>query len=735
MSTEQRNSQLLALDEAPVLANMAKDTLAVALVPSPIKDAMKVLVTVLETMREVKSNKEAWYQLGTTLSNQIHTVQMNLNQFSPPHSTALVLMANRYEISSCLLEKTIRPPLIPSYRQGRDSAAHVRHGFLLERAHEMSIMAHEAGNRTEGGINDLLYNNYIQDLETIKDSRWDIHRTCLPGTRTQVLNAINIWVNDPTSNQVLWLTDVAGSGKSTIARHLAEQWKESGLLGGCFLFNKNVVDATKLRLFCSTSAAQLAHHPLYQFQLRPSIIIGIKELGTMSSFKENLMRLVIEPSRELELVLIIDALEECNENDRLTLLDCLLSSISQSRRLKILMTSRPELDIDQHLHPYRSHTASLHHAGLESNQADIEMFVQGQLSHLVSNSITHSNKFELLCKRVNCLFILASTPCRAIRNHPDPPAMLGVLLEATRISLVGINKVYSKILENACRLEEVDECVWTVIQNKTMQVLKAIVSAAIPLSISCLDAILGTEGTERVVRSLGSVVSVAEDKTVHLLHPTFREFLVDNKAAKQFYIDLEEAHALMATYGYRIVSDSTDTIKLWDTKTGQAVGDPLYGHTGSVNSVAFSPDGRQIVSGSHDKTVRIWDAETGQTIGKSLEGHATVVSSVAFSPKGHQIVSGSWDCTTRLWDAEHGQAIREPFQLGHTNLVKSVAFSQDRRLIVSGSMDHTVRVWDVETGQPLGRPLRGHTQSVTSVSFSPDRLWDTKTGQEINGLL
>ena len=76
----------------------------------------------------------------------------------------------------------------------------------------------------------------------------------------------------------------------------------------------------------------------------------------------------------------------------------------------------------------------------------------------------------------------------------------------------------------------------------------------------------------------------------------------------------------------------------------------LTGHTGWVNSVAYSPDGQQIVSGSHDKTVKIWDANTGKEL-HTLTGHNGSVFSVAFSPDGQRIVSGGGDKTVKIWDA------------------------------------------------------------------------------------
>ncbi|KAJ3897008.1 WD40-repeat-containing domain protein, partial [Lentinula edodes] len=144
---------------------------------------------------------------------------------------------------------------------------------------------------------------------------------------------------------------------------------------------------------------------------------------------------------------------------------------------------------------------------------------------------------------------------------------------------------------------------------------------------------------------------------------------------------------------------------------------PLQGHEYWVDSVAFSPDGTRIVSGSADKTLRIWNARTGAQIGVPLQGHEHWVNSVAFSPDGTRIVSGSADKTLRIWNARTGAQIGVPLQ-GHEDPASSVAFSPDGTRIVSGSYDKTLRIWDARTGAQIDVPLQGHDSWVYSVADS-----------------
>jgi WD40 repeat protein/serine/threonine protein kinase len=190
-----------------------------------------------------------------------------------------------------------------------------------------------------------------------------------------------------------------------------------------------------------------------------------------------------------------------------------------------------------------------------------------------------------------------------------------------------------------------------------------------------------------------------------------------------------------------IVSGGRGTLKVWNAASGKEML-ALNTRAGQVWGVAFSPDGKKIVSCNGDKTLRIWDATSGKEI-RTLKGHTGPVYGVAFSPDGNKIVSGSGDNTLKVWDAASGQVIWTT--KGHEDGIASVAFSPDGKKIASGSGNNgkTLKVWDAASGQEI-LTFKGHTRLVNSVVFSPDgkkivsaswdgtgKIWDAASGQEI----
>jgi hypothetical protein len=153
----------------------------------------------------------------------------------------------------------------------------------------------------------------------------------------------------------------------------------------------------------------------------------------------------------------------------------------------------------------------------------------------------------------------------------------------------------------------------------------------------------------------------------------------------------------------------------------------LEGHSKSVNSVSFSPDGKTLASGSYDKTIKVWNLETGKEI-RTLNGHSNTVNSVSFSPDGKTLASGSHDKTIKLWNLETGKEIRT--LNGHSNTVNSVSFSPDGKTLASGSGDNTIKLWNLSELEldPLVRRncdlARGYLENNPHVSESDRHLCD-----------
>lgn len=238
----------------------------------------------------------------------------------------------------------------------------------------------------------------------------------------------------------------------------------------------------------------------------------------------------------------------------------------------------------------------------------------------------------------------------------------------------------------------------------------------------------------------------------------------NNPWAEALFMDAETGEVVTASFGellvdhmiftvafspngrYIVASNRDQIIRVWDTETGKVVSEfeTLATCRATITCIALSPDGRKIACGG-EQTIFVWDTQIGRVV-LLLEEHIEYVSSVAFSPNGKLIASGSLDTTVCIWDGETGNIVSGPLDK-HTSDVCAVAFSFDSTRMVSGSADNRIFIWDVETGDMLSGPFEGHTNVVTSVAFSPDgkrivsgsqdktiRVWHAEISEVASGI-
>lgn len=189
--------------------------------------------------------------------------------------------------------------------------------------------------------------------------------------------------------------------------------------------------------------------------------------------------------------------------------------------------------------------------------------------------------------------------------------------------------------------------------------------------------------------------------------------------------------------GERLISSSDDrTVKIWHRQTGQCLQTLTAPNSGSICSVAVSPDGGFLAAGSQSGAVYLWELGDRYSV-KRLEGHQIWTWSVAFSPDSQLLASGSDDGTVRVWQVRTGECLRV-----YEGAIRSpgVAFSPDGKLL-AGASDQSINIWEVRSGQ-LIQQLHGHNDIVRSLAFTRDskalisgsinatiKLWDLDTGK------
>jgi WD40 repeat protein len=189
-----------------------------------------------------------------------------------------------------------------------------------------------------------------------------------------------------------------------------------------------------------------------------------------------------------------------------------------------------------------------------------------------------------------------------------------------------------------------------------------------------------------------------------------------------------------------VTGDSEMQVRFWHVDSGREYGKPLT-NLELANAVTFNPDGTLVAAGLADRTVHIWDVSTRQPYGPVLRGHTNQVWSVAFSPDGKLLASAGDDRTVRLWNIATGKPHGQPI-LAHENVIWQVAFSPDGQTLATASDDGTAKLWRVSDGAQVGSELSAHEGPLDGLAFSPDgrtlgtvgangavRLWDLRFHQ------
>ncbi|KIM19989.1 hypothetical protein M408DRAFT_334180 [Serendipita vermifera MAFF 305830] len=355
------------------------------------------------------------------------------------------------------------------------------------------------------------------------------HVPCLVGTREKTLAAITEWADEKADAQPIFLLlDVAGSGKSTVAKHMANQWTRDKRLLARFFFSRDTLTTMSTDSFCSTvSNSFIAQDlnfetPIKAFKKRPDF--------ALLSFEELFNGLIINPLEELnqEAILIIDALDECDNErgSRNELLSVLRNQRTSRPLLRIFATGRPELDIKQWAHHSGIRYASFFQ--LEGGDKDVEVYIKHRLQHFsnIQDRLYH------VIKHADGVFIWARIACDLIDTSADPDGLLEELGKE-----VSLDFLYKVALGQSIPKDERSQQAFTV-------VFQMILAAREPLSVAELEKLSPKSGiVEGVVSRLGALL-LYKDRydPIRLLHATFREFLTSRAKAGIFFIQPEHGN-------------------------------------------------------------------------------------------------------------------------------------------------------------------------------------------------
>lgn len=403
------------------------------------------------------------------------------------------------------------------------------------------------------------------------------NETCLPNTRVELLEKLSVWIAEPSSKSIFWLNGMAGTGKSTIARTLAEARTKSNNLGATFFFKRGESDRTNLKNFVSTLARQLARN-VSGLDIHIKAAVDIDSAIADKRVQDQFRRLIIEPLSKVpktqsSLVFVIDALDECEQDSDVALLIRLFSTAQNSSyRLRIFITSRPELPIRLGFKNIEGtyEDLVLHEIPAQTIEHDIAVFLRHKLSIIKKESDQFQDGRELpqnwpgeaavqrLVMMAIPLFIFASTICRLIGDYRlgNPQSLLDEVLSQEKGD--GNSQLhttyYPALKQQFASLQEYQIDKRIKIVKSFRLIVGTIVTLFQPLSAVSLSRLLNIseDAVADRLRLLHSVLDIPKDpeRPIRLLHPSFRDYLINLQNMKEtdFWIDEGLVHQNLANH-------------------------------------------------------------------------------------------------------------------------------------------------------------------------------------------
>ncbi|OAG06628.1 putative WD-repeat protein [Paraphaeosphaeria sporulosa] len=403
--------------------------------------------------------------------------------------------------------------------------------------------------------------------------------TCLPDTRVDLLHRIHSWVDGQDERTIFWLNGFAGTGKSTVARTVAEKQSQRGCLGASFFFSRGGGDVGHAGKFVASLACQLASNIPTLHQHICDAIRGYSDIASRS-LREQWHQLVLRPLSKLDspscekcYVLVVDALDECADEADIRIILHLLSEVRslQRVRLRVFLTSRPEIPIrhgfcqipDEHQY------FILQNVSPSIIDHDITVFLKHNLKAIrqersLAADWPGEDVVRKLVKIACGLFIWAATACRFIREGKRFAATrLNTILKRSGDTLTEpekhLDEIYTTVLSQSVSSEYSDEEKEESF-NMLRQILGSLVVLISPLSAHSLHKLLhvAKDDINQTLEDLHSVVDIPKDhmQPLRLHHPSFRDYLLSRDRCKDlsFWVDEMQAHRILVDSCLRLLS-------------------------------------------------------------------------------------------------------------------------------------------------------------------------------------